>query len=70
MSFLSNSCLRKFRHPDYLSALRHAALLGDDGSLVIYPCPFCAGLHVGHTRPGTATRVRRGLCKAFGPDAG
>jgi hypothetical protein len=69
MSFLSNSCLRKLRHPDYLSAFRHATGLNDDGSLVIYLCPFCGGLHVGHWRRGTASRVRRGLRKAFGPEA-
>ena len=61
MSFLRNSCLRKCRHSDYLSALQHAARLGDDGDLVIYPCALCAGLHVGHARPGTANYVRRGL---------
>ncbi len=68
MSFLSNSCLRKRRHPNYLSALHHAASLGE-GALVIYPCAFCGGLHVGHNRPGTSERVRRDLRKAFGPEA-
>jgi hypothetical protein len=69
MSYLSHSCLRKLRHPNYLSALRHAAGLSQDNSLVIYPCPFCAGLHVGHTRTNTAKRVRRELRKAFGREA-
>ena len=69
MSYLSHSCLRKLRHPNYLSALRHAAGLSQDNPLVIYPCPFCAGLHVGHIGPGTAKRVRRGLRKAFGCEA-
>jgi hypothetical protein len=69
MSFLRDSCLRKLRHLDYLSALQHATRLNDDGSLVIYPCPVCGGLHVGHYHTGTARRVRRGLRKVFGPEA-
>jgi hypothetical protein len=40
-------CRRKYKHPDYLSALRHAAELGDP-TLVVYPCGYCGGLHVGH----------------------
>ena len=69
MRFERNSCIRKFRHPDYFSALRHAATLSEEDSLVIYPCVFCVGLHVGHVRPNTAKRVRRALRKVFGPDA-
>jgi hypothetical protein len=69
MSYLSHSCLRKFRHSNYLSALLHAASLSQDDSLTIYPCPFCGGLHVGHTRPATLKRFQRELRKAFGSQA-
>jgi hypothetical protein len=69
MSYLSHSCLRKFRHSNYLSALRHAAALSQDDSLIIYPCPFCDGLHVGHTGPDTLKRLRRELRRVFGSEA-
>lgn len=42
------SCLRKRRHIDYLSALRHAATLDRNSTAVVYPCDYCGGLHVGH----------------------
>jgi hypothetical protein len=42
------SCRRKIRHFHYLSALLHARLLRNDEGLVIYPCPICRNLHVGH----------------------
>jgi hypothetical protein len=41
------NCKRKLRHVEYLSALLHASRLGDP-DLHVYPCPVCAGLHVGH----------------------
>lgn len=41
------NCRRKLRHPDYLSALRHAANLAEP-DLRIYPCSVCLGLHIGH----------------------
>lgn len=41
------NCKRKLRHVEYLSALLHASRLGDP-DLDVYPCPVCAGLHVGH----------------------
>jgi hypothetical protein len=50
MSFIRNSCLRKLRHTNYLTALSHAACLEDDGRLVVYPCSLCRGLHVEHLR--------------------
>jgi hypothetical protein len=43
------NCKRKLRHAHFLSALHHAARLGDV-DLHIYPCPVCSGLHVGHDR--------------------
>jgi hypothetical protein len=69
MSYLSHSCLRKYRHSNYLSALHHAAALRPDNSLVIYPCPFCDGLHVGHTHPATLKRLHRELRKVFASEA-
>lgn len=50
MNFVQNSCLRKLRHTNYLTALLHASCLANDGRLVIYPCGLCGGLHVGHLR--------------------
>jgi hypothetical protein len=43
------NCKRKLRHLNLLSALQHAARLGDP-DLHVYPCPVCSGLHVGHDR--------------------
>lgn len=51
------SCKRKLRHDDYLSALCHASCLGDQNSLVIYPCEHCGGLHVGHGGKGESPRT-------------
>ncbi len=42
------SCLRKRRHTDYLSAIRHAATVDRNSTVVVYPCGYCCGLHVGH----------------------
>lgn len=44
-------CRRKRRHLDYLSAIRHAALVPENETVVVYPCEFCGGLHVGHQTP-------------------
>jgi hypothetical protein len=41
------NCRRKLCHPHYLSALIHARKLNDD-ELIIYPCPICHHLHIGH----------------------
>ena len=41
------NCRRKLCHPHYLSALSHARQLNDD-ELIIYPCPICQHLHIGH----------------------
>jgi len=41
-------CRRKLRHDDYWSALRHAATIPDNATVVIYPCPVCPGIHCGH----------------------
>ena len=43
-----HNCIRKLRHTDYWSALRHARSLCAEG-LVIYPCRIGGDLHVGHT---------------------
>ena len=43
-------CGRKLRHIDYLSAMRHAINVPDNETVVIYPCSYCDGLHVGHQR--------------------
>lgn len=53
----ASKCRRKRKHPDYLSALHHASLLGDEG-LNIYPCDVCHGLHVGHRQNSEARRRR------------
>ena len=49
LKHVQKSCRRKLRHTDYLSALLHARSLHDD-RMVIYPCEFCHGIHLGHTR--------------------
>jgi len=51
-------CRRKLRHIDYLSALMHARALGD-ANLVIYPCPVCRGMHVGHDKVRYAAHCQR-----------
>lgn len=51
-------CRRKLRHPNLLSALKHAARL-DDAGLDIYECQFCDGLHVGHLTVDQVPRDRR-----------
>lgn len=43
-----HSCLRKRLHTDYLSAIRHAAAIDMNSAVVVYPCGYCGGLHVGH----------------------
>jgi hypothetical protein len=60
-----HKCLRKRRHLDYWSAMQHANRLPDDGWLVIYPCEFCDGLHVGHLKhkPQTASELLKDLAK-------
>jgi hypothetical protein len=57
---LSN-CRRKLRHTNFLTALMHAARLGDY-DLRIYPCPLCQGLHVGHD-PAPRARERRRIIR-------
>jgi hypothetical protein len=58
------SCLRKYRHPNFLSAALHASSI-DDGSLHVYGCGYCGGSHVGHyqtpilAKPTPATKLRR-----------
>jgi hypothetical protein len=54
---LSN-CRRKLRHTNFLSALLHASQLRDD-DLLIYPCPLCDGLHVGHDPERKLRRYRK-----------
>jgi hypothetical protein len=41
------NCRPKLCHPGYLSALIHARKLEND-ELIIYPCPVCHHLHIGH----------------------
>jgi hypothetical protein len=48
----------KLRHIDYLSALLHARSLGVD-RIDIYPCDFCAGLHLGHIKIRYAAHCER-----------
>jgi hypothetical protein len=52
------NCQRKIRHPDYLSAIKHARCLGDE-ELNIYPCSACSGLHVGHDPHSETVKQRR-----------
>jgi hypothetical protein len=57
------SCLRKHRHANYLSAIHHARRI-DDGGLAIYGCPYCEGAHVGHSHnPSLSTRLRRNAAR-------
>ncbi len=42
-------CERKWRHENYLTAMQHARQLSDP-NIVIYPCGYCGGLHIGHAR--------------------
>jgi hypothetical protein len=62
------SCLRKYRHPNFLSAVMHAREI-DDGGLCIYGCEYCGGSHVGHAqraapaKPTLATKLRRNSSK-------
>jgi hypothetical protein len=58
----NRECTRKWRHLDYLSAIKHAVRLAQDETLAIYPCSYCDGLHVGHHRS------RRGLPPIDGCD--
>jgi hypothetical protein len=51
-------CGRKLRHPNLLSALKHAAELNDP-SLSLYECQFCDGLHLGHATSGQVLKNRR-----------
>jgi hypothetical protein len=60
-----HDCLRKLLHTDYLSAIRHAAQIPHNDSVVIYPCSGCGEgekihLHVGHstTDPIWALKLR------------
>jgi hypothetical protein len=60
-------CLKKRRHEDFWSAMQHARQLKSEG-LVIYPCEFCNGLHVGHSNPsasGAVMRERKQLIISF-----
>lgn len=54
------NCLRKIRHPNFLSALLHARRLKDE-DIRIYPCAVCDGLHVGHA--SGLTKRRRKIAK-------
>lgn len=49
--FYASHCCGKLRHENYLTALHHAAylrFLHPSDFFSIYPCYFCAGLHLGH----------------------
>jgi hypothetical protein len=50
MNIIMKSCFRKICHSNYLIALRHAARIPDNERVVVYPCNFCGGMHVGHLR--------------------
>lgn len=52
------TCSRKFRHEDYLSALLHARSLRVD-NLDIYSYDVCSGLHIGHGRQLFAAHCER-----------
>jgi hypothetical protein len=43
------SCRRKLRHLNYFEALQHATKVPRNETVIIYPCGFCQGLHVGHS---------------------
>lgn len=58
------SCLRKRRHTDYLSALRHATTLDRNYAVCVYPCDYCGGLHVGHQALTIKRRPRRKAASA------
>ena len=53
------SCRRKLRHLNYLEAMRHAAEVPLNETVVIYPCVYCTGLHVGHSSTPEARLLRR-----------
>ena len=57
-SYLRWNCRRKLCHPDYLSALMHARRLNDD-ELIIYPCPICHHLHIGHMKQSTPQQKKK-----------
>jgi hypothetical protein len=59
-----SACLRKLCHFNYLSALKHAARLPKNESLVIYPCGECKGLHVGHSINDPAWALQRRIARA------
>jgi hypothetical protein len=61
------ACGRKLRHPDYLSALCHAAQLPDTIGLVIYPCP-CGGLHLGRQWRSLQSKGAPAPAPAVNPD--
>ena len=47
----ASHCCGKLRHENYLTALHHGAYLRSlhpSDSFTVYPCDFCAGLHLGH----------------------
>ena len=47
-------CARKLRHSDILSAFQHVKHLSrinkDNEKLVVYPCRYCLGLHIGKSK--------------------
>ena len=53
------SCQRKLRHLDYLEAMRHAVEVPLNETVVIYPCVYCTGLHVGHSATPKAKLLGR-----------
>lgn len=57
-------CLRKLRHLNFLSALKHAAQVPENEFVVIYPCSECEGLHVGHSITDPAWALKRWIARA------
>lgn len=51
-----NECLRKLRHPHFLSALQHAIQLSEEG-ISIYKCHWCGWLHLGHSRVSVSVSI-------------
>lgn len=58
------SCRRKLRHLNYLEALHHAAKVPRNETVVIYPCAYCAGLHVGHSAATPEAALLRRIARA------
>ena len=57
------SCRRKLCHLNYLEAMRHAARVPLNETVVIYPCVYCNGLHVGHSAATPESRLLKRIAR-------